>query len=419
MNVRGLAASWVVTGDSALPPIANGAVVVNALGGVLGVGPVAQLRGLFPSAKWEQHGAVLLPGLVNAHTHLELSALRGRVAGGDGFTRWVGRMVEERERVQPEHDGDALDKAVSELLQAGTAAVGEVTNTLAAVDALSGAPLIGRVFHEVFGMRRDAGEVAMRMAAEQRAALDPWPDNLSYAPAPHTPFTLHPDVLCELLYRARVLGQLTTLHLCEHGAERAFLHNGGGPFAKFMGERGSSVLDWSPPGLDPVRYAASLGAVAPDVLCVHLADARVDEIAIVAEAGAKVVLCPRSNLHIELKLPPLRAILEAGLRPALGTDSLASSPSLDVLGEARALVERFPAVPARTLIAMATSFGADALGFGAQLGTLAPGKVPGVIAFMHGASAPSDPEAFLLSKDARTRKVLVNAGTHLPSTEAL
>jgi cytosine/adenosine deaminase-related metal-dependent hydrolase len=415
VTVRALEASWVVTGDAALPPIANGAVVVNALGGVLAVGPAPQLRGLFPSAQWEQHPAVLMPGLVNAHTHLELSALRGEVAGGDGFSRWVGRMVEARERVQPEHDGDALDKAVSELLAAGTAAVGEVTNTLAAVDALSGAPLLGRVFHEVFGMRKDAGEVAMRMAEEQRAALDPWPDNLSYAPAPHTPFTLHPDVFRELLRRARILGQLTTLHLCEHGAERAFLRDGGGPFAKFMGERGSSVLDWSPPGLDPVRYAASLGAVAPDVLCVHLADARADEIAVVAEAGARVVLCPRSNLHIELKLPPLRAMLDAGLRPALGTDSLASSPTLDVIGEARALAERFPGVPARTLIAMATSWGAEALGFGAQLGTLAAGKQPGVVAFAHGASAPSDPESFVLSKEARTRKVLVNAGTQLPS----
>jgi cytosine/adenosine deaminase-related metal-dependent hydrolase len=418
MTVRALAASWIITGDAAQPPIANGAVVVNALGGVLAVGPAAQLRGLYPSAKWEQHDAVLLPGLVNAHTHLELSALRGQVTGGDGFSRWVGRMVEARERLQPEHDGDAIDKAVSELLEFGTAAVGEVTNSLAGVDALSGAPLIGHVFHEVFGMRKDAGEVTMRMAEEARAALDPWPDNLRYAPAPHTPFTLHPDVFCELLRRARVLGELTSLHLCEHGAERAFLRDGGGPFAKFMGERGSTVLDWSPPGLDPVRYAASLGAVAPDVLCVHLTDARADEIAIVAEAGAPVVLCPRSNLHIELKLPPLRALLDAGLRPALGTDSLASSPSLDVLGEARALRERFPNVAARTLIAMATSWGADALGFGAQLGTLAVGKVPGVVGFFHGASAPSDPESFVLSKDVRTRKVLVNAGTQLPSTES-
>jgi aminodeoxyfutalosine deaminase len=415
--VRGIAASWLITGDAAQPPIANGAIVVNDLGFVFGVGPAAELRNSFPTAQWEQHAAVLMPGLVNAHTHLELSALRGEVAGGDGFSRWVERMVETRERIAPEHDGEAIDQAISELLAAGTAAIGEVTNSLAAVDALGGSPLIGRVFHEVFAMRSDSGEVTLRVAEQQRAALEPWPENLIYVPAPHTLFTLHPDVLQELLRRARALGQLTSMHLCEHGAERSFLRDHGGPFAKFLTNRKSTPPDWAPPGLDPVRYAQSLGALAPDVLCVHLCDARPDEVALVAAAGARVVLCPRSNLHIELKLPPLRALLDAGLRPALGTDSLASSPSLDVLAEARALAERFPNIPARTLLAMATSFGAEALGFSDQLGTLAIGKRPGVIAFAHDAGLPSDPERFLLSKHAQRRTVLLRPGTQLPRPE--
>jgi aminodeoxyfutalosine deaminase len=229
--VRGIAATWLITGDAAQPPIANGAIVVNDLGFVFGVGPVAELQSSFPTARWEQHAAVLLPGLVNAHTHLELSALRGEVPGGDGFSRWVERLVETRKRMAPEQDGEIIDQAISDLLAAGTAAVGEVTNTLAAVDALSGSPLLGRVFHEVYAMRRDSGDVTLRMAAQQRAALEPWPDNLLYAPAPHTCFTLHPEILRELLQRARALGQLTSLHLCEHGAERSFLRDGGGPFA--------------------------------------------------------------------------------------------------------------------------------------------------------------------------------------------
>jgi aminodeoxyfutalosine deaminase len=415
--VRGIAASWLITGDAAQPPIANGAIVVNDIGFVFGVGPASELQNSFPSARWEHHAAVLMPGLVNAHTHLELSGLRGKVAGGDGFSRWVERMVDERKRIAPELDGETIDLAVSELLAAGTAAVGEVTNSLVAVDALGGAPLLGRVFHEVYGMRRDAGEVTLGLAEQQRAALEPWPENLLYAPAPHTPFTLHPEILRELVRRARAMGQLTTLHLCEHGAERAFLRDGGGPFAKFLSNRQSTPPDWAPPGVDPVRYVASLGLLAPDVLCVHLCDARPDEVELVAQAGAKVVLCPRSNLHIELKLPPLRSILEAGLRPALGTDSLASSPNLDVLGEARALAERFPNVLPRTLLAMATSFGAEALGFSDQLGTLAIGKRPGVIAFPHDSSVPSEPEHFVLSKHGQKRKVLVKPGTQLPRTD--
>jgi cytosine/adenosine deaminase-related metal-dependent hydrolase len=100
-------------------------------------------------------------------------------------------------------------------------------------------------------------------------------------------------------------------------------------------------------------------------------------------------------------------MLEVGLRPALGTDSLASCASLDVLEEARALHERFPSVPPRTLLAMATCFGAEALGLGTALGTLAEGKRPGVIAFEHVAGAPpADPERFVLSRRSSSRKVL-------------
>jgi cytosine/adenosine deaminase-related metal-dependent hydrolase len=404
--LRGIAASWVLTGDAGAAPIAGGGVVLDADGRVVAVGEARALRGAHPSARWEDRRAVLMPGLVNAHTHLELSALRGQVAGGHGFAAWVGEMMPARERVLPEQDGEAIDLAVSELLAAGTAAVGEVSNTLAAVPALGSVPIAGRVFHEVFGMRRDTGKVMLRMAEQRRAEIAGWPANLRYAPAPHTPFTMHPDVLREVVARARVLGQRTSLHLCEHAAERAFLRDGGGPFAEFVRARGATALDWDPPGLDPVSYAASLGVLGPDVICVHLTDARKDEIAKVAAAGAPVVLCPRSNLHIEVKLPPLHDILAAGIRPALGTDSLASCPSLDVMDEARALAERFPSVPPRTLIAMLTSWGADVLGLGDRVGRLVAGAAPGVIAFDHDGAAPADPERYVLSRAGKRREVL-------------
>jgi cytosine/adenosine deaminase-related metal-dependent hydrolase len=259
-------------------------------------------------------------------------------------------------------------------------------------------------------MRRDAGQAMLGIAQQERAAAEPWPANLSYAPAPHTPFTLHPDTLRELVARVRASGERTSLHLCEHAAERAYLQDHGGPFAAFVAERDSSPLDWEPPGEDPVRYAQRLGLLAEDVLCVHLADARADEIALVAQAAAPVVLCPRSNLHISLKLPPLPALLAAGVCPALGTDSLASSASLDVLEEARTLHQRFPAVAPRLLLAMATSYGAQALALADRVGRLAPGLAPGVLAFAHGRNAPADPERFLLSRAAAERTVLARPG---------
>jgi cytosine/adenosine deaminase-related metal-dependent hydrolase len=388
----------LITGVAAQAPIARGALVLDGGGRIVAVGEAAALRAHYRDARWEEHAAVLLPGLINAHTHVELSGLRGRVPGGRGFGPWVNEMIDRRNQLSAPEVEEAIESAVSELLAAGTVAVGEVTNTLASVRALGGVPLLVRVFHEVIGLRRDTGEVRIGMAAQERAELHPWPDNCSYALAPHTPFTLHPEVLSEVVQRARALGQLTSLHLCEHAAERAYLQDGSGPFAEFLASRGSSVVDWPSPGLDPVRYAARLGAVAPGVLCVHLADARPDEIALVAAARAPVVLCPRSNLYIEVKLPPLLELLQAGISPALGTDSLASCASLDVLEDARALHERFPSVAPRTLLAMATSFGGAALGLADRVGSLRPGLAPGVLAFEHAGPPPQDPERFVLSR---------------------
>ena len=112
-------------------------MVLDARERVVAVGPSDALRAAHPERAGSSTRAVLMPGLVNAHTHLELSGLRGRVPGGRGFAAWVSGMLDARARAAPEQDVEAIDAAVSELLAAGTAAVGEVTNTLAAVDALA------------------------------------------------------------------------------------------------------------------------------------------------------------------------------------------------------------------------------------------------------------------------------------------
>jgi cytosine/adenosine deaminase-related metal-dependent hydrolase len=413
--VRGIEASWVVIGDGVSPPIARGAVLVEDDGRIAAVGPADALRRARPEARFEPaRDAVLLPGLVNAHAHLELSSLRGRVPGGRGFVPWVAEMLARRAELAPEADDEAIGAAVGELIAAGTAAVGDVSNTLATVRHLAGMPLVARVFAEVFGMTRAAGEVMLRLARERVAELGQLPENVSVALAPHTPFSVHPEVLSTIAALARGGRGPTSLHLAEHAAERSYLRDGGGPFAGFLADRGADAPDWAPPGLDPVRYAARLGALGPHVLAVHLTDARPDELDVVAAAGAPVVLCPRSNLHIELRLPPLEAMLAAGLRPALGTDSLASSASLDVLAEARALRVRFPNVRPGALVAMATGWGARALGLAHLLGTLTPGLRPGLLAFPHPpGAAPSDPEAFVLDPRARERQVLVRPGGRL------
>jgi cytosine/adenosine deaminase-related metal-dependent hydrolase len=202
--------------------------------------------------------------------------------------------------------------------------------------------------------------------------------------------------------------------LAEHAAERAYLESGGGPYPEWLKSRDTTPLDWEPPRCGSVEYVERLGGLASDVIAVHLTDARPEELARVAAARMPVVLCPRSNLHIELKLPPLHDILRAGIRPGLGTDSLASNASLDPLAEARALAARFPSVSPATLLAMATGWGADALVLGHVLGHLRPGQFPGVLAFEHGNAAPHEPERYVIqSSDKLARRIV--SRPHYPS----
>ncbi|HEX3344408.1 MAG TPA: amidohydrolase family protein [Polyangiaceae bacterium] len=403
--MRAVHADAVVTGDA--ETLRDAAVVVDAAGTILDVGPAAVVLPRHGGAEVERVRGVVLPGLVNAHTHLELSALRGRAPGGAGFVPWVEQLIGARAELRPEEDLEAIGRAVDELDASGTVAVGEVTNSLAAVGALARRGFVGSVFHEVFGVEREPAErrvEGLHRVVEE--AVGSWPTReLAYVPTAHTLYTTHPDVVRRLFRDARERGLRASLHLAEHPAERRFLEHGDGPITDWYASRlklRRDLLEW--PGVSPVAFADALGALGPHVLAVHLTDARPEELHLVARRGSPVVLCPRSNLFIETRLPPLLAIRAAGIAPALGTDSLASNASLDVLAEARALADRFPTVPAGELLRMATWGGAAALGR-TDVGRVAPGARPGLFAVE---GDPGDaPDAFVLRQVRARRRWIV------------
>ncbi len=373
--MRLLHADHVVPGD--VPPIADGAVVVDARGVVVDVGRAVDLLPRHAGLAVERFHGVISPGLVNAHTHVELSSMRGKVPGGSGFVPWVDRMITLRSEVLPDEDADGIEAGVDELVRSATVAIGDVTNSLAAVGTLARRGIGGSVFHEVFGLdratvlRRIEG---LRAELEQRVPV--WPtEDLAYAPAPHTLYTLHPEGARALLASAAARGAPTSLHLAEHEGERRAIEEGDGPVPEWLAQRIKQRPEW--PRRPLFELAEDVGALRPNVLLVHLTAARRDELEKLARAGASVVLCPRSNLHIEARLPPLVAIRESGIEPALGTDSLASNASLDVLAEARTLAERFPDVPRWELVKMATWNGARALGR-KDLGRIARDARPGI-----------------------------------------
>jgi cytosine/adenosine deaminase-related metal-dependent hydrolase len=348
---------------------------------VAAVGPRAEVEARFGPA--ERVDAVLLPALVNAHTHLELSHLQNAVPGGEGLADWVRVLVAVRaNRPDP---GAALDEAVLRLAEAGVAAVGEVTNGLAALPALRRAGLAGTLFHEVFGFAPARIDSALARAREAReAAGDPGP-GLHLRPSAHAVYSTHPPVAAALLSAGP-----SSIHLAEDPQERRFCAFGDGPFANLNRMLGADV---APFARSPVAAVAPF--LRPDTLCVHCVDVDDEDLALLARSGATAVLCPRSNLHIGGRLPDVERLLAAGVPLAIGTDSLASSPSLSPLAELAVLARAFPAVPAATLLALAWNGAA----VGAPgVGRLAPGAAPGVLAAPLRGARPADPARWLLDE---------------------
>jgi cytosine/adenosine deaminase-related metal-dependent hydrolase len=386
--VRVVSAPWVLPGPDAAP-LADGALVLDG-DRVLEIGPRAAIEARHGPA--EMHDAVILPALVNAHLHLELSHLAGQVPGGVGLVPWIEALVAQRARggavVGAVEKGMAAGAAA--LRQAGVAAVGDVTNGLASGRHLAREGITGTLFHEIYGFTGERAAQALRVAAEVRERLgDPGP-GLRVAPSPHAVYSTHLATAAALLR-----GGPASIHLAEVPEERRFVAEAAGPFADLVLRLGLSPGALRPFARSPVdAVAAHLG---PEALVVHAVDVDDDDLAALRRSGATVVLCPRSNQHVSGRLPDLQRLLASGIPLAVGTDSLASSPSLSPLEELAFLHEAFPGVAPGRLLALC--WNGAAVGSPA-VGRLLPGSSPGVIAAPLRGDRPRDPFAWLLEVQA-------------------
>ena len=389
MTPRVVSAPWVLPGranerGAAAPAIADGAVALEG-DTVLAAGPRVELEARFGAG--ERLDAILLPALVNAHLHLELSHMKGRVAGGEGLPAWIGLFLSSRALTRPGEPEAAMAMAAEDLRRAGVAAVGDVSNTLASVAALARVGICGTVFHEVFGFSPERFATALASARAERARRGPPPPGLLVRESPHAVYSTHRQAV-EALLRAGP----GSIHLAEDPAERLFCRDGAGSFRLLLDSVGAAQVDAL-----RVRGRSAVAAVAPLLashhLVVHCVDLDDDDVSLLAGTGATTVLCPRSNRHILGALPRLPALLEARIPLAIGTDSLASSPSLAPLAELSLLRRAFPAVPASRLLPLA--WNGPAVGAPA-VGRLASGAAPGVLAAPLRGARPEDPFEFLL-----------------------
>jgi cytosine/adenosine deaminase-related metal-dependent hydrolase len=381
-------AGWVLA--IAQPPIRDGWVAVEG-GRILGVGGPGTLpSSVAPDRRFREH--VILPGLVNAHTHLELSWMREQVPSASSMPQWVATLMALRRTVGLEPPLP-IREAIDEARAAGTALVGDITNTLAAYEPLAVSGMSGAIFRELLGFTVQDADAVLAATRAQIAELRPY-SKLRPSIVPHAPYSVSSTLLRAIADAAG--DSRISIHLGESAEEVEFLRAGSGAWRELLSTLGVWSDEWQAPGTGPVAYLAAHGLLNERLLAVHCVQLTDEELRLLAAAGATVVTCPRSNQWTGAGLPPIDRFYASGVRVAVGTDSLASVEDLNLFEELKLMRQLAPAVPAREILTSATKSGADALGFGDELGTIEPGKRAELIA-VRVPAATTDVEEYLLS----------------------
>lgn len=389
MTARRLSADWLV--PVAGEPIRNGALLIDESGRIAQVGPDADVAAPAHVPTECFTGGVIAPGLINTHTHLELTGL-GPVIITEDFPSWI-RVLRARKagRTQEEFDR-AAEAGVRQMWATGVTTVADTGDTGAAARALDVLGGRGIAYQEVFGPH--PGQVGESLAALEalvgRASVHA-SERVRIGVSPHAPYTVS-----EALYRtvagwARARGLPLALHLAESADEAHLVQEGAGRFASAWGARGIPLPG---PARSPVSLVDRSGVLGRDTLCIHMIRVDAEDIGVLRARGVSIAHCPLSNAAHGHGSAPLEAFLEAGLRVGLGTDSELSSAPLELRAEACAVMERTGMSP-MAVVRLLTLDGADAIGLARQVGSLEARKQGDVVVF--DGSEAHDPLTAVLS----------------------
>ena len=382
-------ARWIVPIVS--PVIEHGAVAVeNSL--ILDVGTRVEVAARFPEAEVRDFKeAALLPGLVNTHSHLELTAMRGYLEREEGdFFAWLKKLTIARlERMTPDDLYVSAAWGAVEALRAGVTCVGDASDAgSASMRALRDVGLRGIVYQESFGPDPARAGENVKLLREKVARLREDETELVRAGvSPHAPYTVSAPQLELITEFAMADGLPMMLHAAESKAEELFMREGRGPFAEGLAQRG---IKWHAPGISTIQYLARHGVLRAQPLLAHCITVDDADMETIKEAGASIAHCPKSNAKLGHGRAPFAAFVEKGLKFGFGSDSVASNNTCDLFEEARFAVltaranerdQHFAqSLSAESALQSATQGGARALGLATQSGTLMKGAQADLVA---------------------------------------
>lgn len=412
-------ARWIVPVSSS--PIENGAVAVGGQR-ILGVGSRAEIVESYSEFRVEDLGeAVILPGLINTHTHLELTAMRGYLENEEtDFFAWLRKLTIARlERLTPDDIRVSAVWGACEAVRAGITCVGDASDAaMISMQALNDVGMRGVVYQESFGPDpKLVGENFEKVKAKTQE-LRAIENNLVRAGvSPHAPYTVCTPQLRLLAELAQTERLPLMMHAAESDAEDRFLREGGGPFAEGLASRS---IDWKAPRVSTIEYLKQVGILDTHPLLAHCIRVNEADIETLRETESKVAHCPKSNAKLGHGRAPFAKFIDAGIAVGLGSDSVASNNTCDILEEARfaTLLSRAAGVDrlisSKDALEAATVGGARCFGLEGEIGELTEGAQAdlAVVSLAGAHQVPNyDPVATLIfSSSARDVILTVVAG---------
>ncbi len=358
------------------PVIENGGVVIRN-GRIAAVGRAADLH---EPPDCDYGDAVICPGFVNAHTHLELTHLAGKVPPSPDFVDWLKRLTGllMAQPATPDNVAGAVNAGIAQSLAAGVTTVGDVTRRPAwSRRTLKPSAIRAVSYGEVIAMGRLRTHLDERL--EAAASIEHQTDRLRIGLSPHSPYTVEPDGLRACADRGRRMAAPLCIHLAETAEEEKFTQSRDGRLADFLQEMGIGDEDIPTSDCTPVELCRATGVLGKSTIVAHGNYMNDEDTTIIAQSGSSVAYCPRTHHAFGHPTHPFRDMLRAGVNVCIGTDSLASNPSLSVLDELRFLHRRHPDVATHELMAMGTIHGAAALGYSDVCGSLTVGKAADLV----------------------------------------
>jgi len=353
-------------------PIKNGTVTVDDDGKIISVSDTAPKTGPPP----ERLGGIITPGFINAHCHLELSHMLGKVSTKTGLVEFIKEITKHRGAFDAGLINDAAEKADHDMYQNGIVAVGDISNNNSTIAIKAKSKLHYHTFVEIFGFLPDRAEALFDGALKLMEEFKPQ----SVSITPHAPYSVSKELFRLIKKYCDDHQNLLSIHNQECEDENKFFRYKLGKFTELYDFFGMDISHFKPQARNSMQSIIPLLTSKQEILMVHNTCTNLKDIYFLKRFDRKInwCFCPNANLYIEGRLPKINLFVDQGFNITLGTDSLASNHGLSILGEMQTIQHKYPAISTAKLLEWATINGAEFLGIDSQKGTLETGKTPGL-----------------------------------------